>query len=252
MDQLRVLSTDPANGSTVTVTPSGITVTFNKPVDFSTVQSSDLVFQSAPAGVTVVLGTPRAVDNPTSPTRVFFPFSFTRPANTSANGSYSFAVQGPITSRDGKDLVPSGTITFRLNDVTSPNVINTSVFSRIVQIQFSKAMDPATITKANVFVQRAGGGTDFSNPINLNNETGSRLTYDPVTNTATLDYSALAQLTMPSDRYRIVVRSGANGVTDLVGNQLDGEFGGNFPPATPRPAATSSRTWGSRCSRPRS
>src|SRR5262249_16590812 len=142
VDVLRVLSTDPANGATVTVTPSGITVTFNKPVDFSTVQSSDLVFTAQPAGVKVVLRTPKASDDPKFPTKVFFPFSFTKPVNTSANGDYTFVVQGPITSKDGKDLIPTGPIKFTLNDVTPPDVVNTSVFSRVVSIQFSKAMDP--------------------------------------------------------------------------------------------------------------
>ena len=56
IDVLRVSSTNPANGETVTVTPSAITVTFTKPVDFSTVTSSDLVFQATPPGVSVVRG----------------------------------------------------------------------------------------------------------------------------------------------------------------------------------------------------
>ena len=109
LDVLRVLSTDPANGSTVTVTPSAITVTFSKPVDFSTVQSSDLVFSAAPAGVTVNLGTPVAIDDPKFPTKVAFPFSFSysNPPTTTANGTYTFSVVGPITAKDGKALVPS-------------------------------------------------------------------------------------------------------------------------------------------------
>ena len=81
IDVLRVLSTDPTNGSTVTVTPSAITVTFTKPVNFSTVESDDLVFTSAPSGVTVNVGTPIAVDDPTYPTIVKFPFSFSSPTH---------------------------------------------------------------------------------------------------------------------------------------------------------------------------
>ena len=57
VDVLRVLSTDPANGSTVTVTPAAITVTFNKPVDFSTSRSTTSS-SATPTGVTVILGTP--------------------------------------------------------------------------------------------------------------------------------------------------------------------------------------------------
>ena len=50
--------------------------------------------------------------------------------------------------------------------------------------------------------------------------------------TVTLDYSNLPQTEMPSDNYAIVVLSqnGADaGVTDLVGNPLDGNFTGSFP-----------------------
>ena len=64
IDVLRVSSTDPSNGETVTVTPSAIDVTFTKPVVFSTITSSDLVFQAMPPGVSVVVGTPQAIDNP--------------------------------------------------------------------------------------------------------------------------------------------------------------------------------------------
>ena len=104
LDVLRVLSTDPANGSTVTVTPSAITVTFSKPVDFSTVQSSDLVFSAAPAGVTVNLGKPVAIDDPKFPTKVAFPFSFSysNPPTTTANGTYTFSVSGP-DHRQGRE-----------------------------------------------------------------------------------------------------------------------------------------------------
>ena len=76
IDVLRVSSTNPSNGETVTVTPSAIDVTFTKPVVFSTVTSSDLVFQATPPGVSVVVGTPQAIDNPTDPTIVAFPYSF--------------------------------------------------------------------------------------------------------------------------------------------------------------------------------
>ncbi len=52
------------------------------------------------------------------------------------------------------------------------------------------------------------------------------------TYTVTLNYDGLPQTEMPTDQYAIVVLSshGANpGVTDLVGNSLDGNFTGVFP-----------------------
>ena len=118
VDVLRVASTNPANGSIVTVTPGAITVTFNKPVNFATVTADPnpadiLTFVTTPPGVTVNVGKPIAVDDPNFPTIIQFPFSFTKPVGTVANGNYTFSVQsppsrfGPITSKDGKDLVPS-------------------------------------------------------------------------------------------------------------------------------------------------
>lgn len=237
VDVLRVASTDPANGSTVTVTPAGITVTFNKPVVFSTVSKDDIVFQSTPTGVSVVLGAPQAIDDPTNPTKVLYPFTFSyTPPTSTANGTYSFIVTGSVVSKDGKALAPTSPIGFTLNDTTAPRVADTTALGRIVTVQFNKAMNPNTITKSTVYVLRAGGvNVPWGDPrnINLNSDPRSVVTYDPVTNTATLDYSALPQTLLPTDRYAIVVVSpqspGAAGVTDLAGNPLDGDFSGTFP-----------------------
>ena len=221
IDVLRVSSTNPANGETVTVTPSAITVTFTKPVVFSTVTSSDLVFQATPPGVSVVVGTPQAIDNPTDPTIVAFPYSFSykNPPATTANGVYTFIVTGPIMAEAGGELVPSNPITFTLEDTTPPEVASTSVFSRLVTIQFNKAMNPSTITLANLYVERQGGTGNWLTPIDLNDDPRVVLTYNPLTDTATLDYSGLPQTEMPTDDYAIVVKSGPTGVTDLVGNE---------------------------------
>ena len=113
--------------------------------------------------------------------------------------------------------------------MTAPEVADTSVLSRIVTIQFTKAMNPSTITLANIFVQRQGDTGNWNNPINLNSDPRAKISYNPLTYTATLDYSLLPQTAMPTDNYAIVVKSGPTGVTDLVGNQLDGDFSGTFP-----------------------
>jgi hypothetical protein len=248
VDLLRVASTSPANGSTVTVTPSAITVTFNKPVNFSTVlnaASPVLTFTNEPTGITVNVGTPIAVDNPTDPTIIQWPFSFTKAAGTLANGNYTFSVQSPstgapVTSEDGKDLVPSGPIKFTLNDTTAPVVTKTTISGRQVQITFSKGLDPSTVTLANIMVLRQGTATtwpptssNLSNYIDLNSDPRTTISYNPTTFTVTINYSGLPQTELPSDNYAIVVVSpttkGAAGVTDIVGNPLDGDFTGSFP-----------------------
>ena len=166
---LRVASTNPANGSVVTVTPGAITVTFNKPINFATVTADPnpadiLTFVTTPPGVTVVLGKPVAVDDPNFPTTIQFPFSFSKPTSerwptviTPSPCRARRPPSRPITSKDGKALVASGPISFTLNDKTAPEVASTSIFSRQITITFTKAIDPATITLANFYVQRAGG-----------------------------------------------------------------------------------------------
>ena len=150
-------------------------------------------------------------------------------------------------SQDGKDLAPSGTIKFTLADVTAPTIINTTTNGRIVTIFFSKALDPSTVSLSDIFVVRQGTvptwpptQSNVQSYTNLNNDPRTKISYNVVTNAATgaisyvvtLDYSALPQTEMPSDKYAIVVLStpgGGGGVTDLVGNPLNGSFNGSFP-----------------------
>ncbi len=145
-----------------------------------------------------------------------------------------------MQSEDGKDLVPSGPIKFTLADTTAPVVTKTTINGRQVQITFSKALDPSTVTLANILVLRQGTATSWpptatnlGNYINLNSDPRTTISYNPTTFTVTLNYSGLPQTELPSDNYAIVVVSpttkGAAGVTDIVGNPLDGDFTGVFP-----------------------
>ena len=128
---------------------------------------NDIVFQTTPTGVTVVLGTPSPIDDPKFPTKVLFPFSFdyTTPPTTTANGTYTFIVTGAIPSpRMARCWSRRNPITFTLNDTTAPRVADTTDFSRIVTIQFTKAMNPNSITKSTVYVLRAAGGGECPLP----------------------------------------------------------------------------------------
>ncbi len=245
VDNLRVASTNPASASIVSSTPSTITVTFNKPVVFSTLSAADLTFTSEPTGIGVVVGAPIAVDNPTDPTIVQFPFTLVRPTGVLANGSYTFSIQStatgpPVVSQDGKDLVPSGPIKFTLNDTTAPVVTKTTIAGRTVTITFSKALDPSTVTLQNIFVLRQGSATAWpptaatlGNYINLNSDPRATISYNPQTLQVTLNYAGLPQTEMPTDNYAIIViaptGTSTSGVTDLVGNALDGDFNNVFP-----------------------
>jgi hypothetical protein len=244
VDVLRVSATVPANGATVTTAPTGIIVTFNKPVQFSTVTSADLAFLSVPSAVTGMKTlTPIAVDDPVHPTIVDFPFVFTVATNKVANGTFTYAIQnppggptvlsfeGPTTA--GKPLQPFNG-SFAIADRIAPRVSNVTVNGRIVTVQFNEPMNPATINASTIFLARVDApGKVF----NLNSDPRFKISYNTATNTATLDYSGLDQIQFPSAVYTLTVLAGnANplggffpGVTDVVGNKLDGEFSGVFP-----------------------
>ncbi len=136
-------------------------------------------------------------------------------------------------------MVGSGAISFTLADTTAPTIVNTSVSGRTITIQFSKALDPNSVTLSNILVLREGTNaawppkpSDISSYINLNTDPRATISYNALTYTVTLDYSNLPQTEMPSDHYAIVVLSAngsGTGVTDLVGNSLDGYYTGSFP-----------------------
>ncbi|MHC5544895.1 Ig-like domain-containing protein, partial [Singulisphaera rosea] len=224
----------------ITQGPGVITVTFSKPVVLSSITAADLVFTNLPTGVTVTsAGAPIGVDDPTFPTVVSFPISINSSAGTLANGSYTYKIQGAITAQAGQQLTPSNPISFTLSDTTAPRIANTTITGRTITIQFNEPMRESTITAANLQVIRAGGAnTPFgtSSQVVVSNDPNFKINYDPTTNTATLDLSAIAQTSLPTDHYEIVVRTGAS---DMVGNTLNGSFSsGVFPSGSPTNGTT--------------
>lgn len=234
VDQLRVATSTPTNGSVNPVSPSVITFTFNRPVDIRRISASNLVFRSLPPNVAVTVGAPIAVDNPQFPTVVSFPINITtNPPGLPANGVFAYALQGPIVSQDNRPLVTFNG-SFTLQDATAPRIVTTSINGRAISIQFSEAVRPETLNAATLQLVRAGGvGNAYGQPSNVSlfNDPRVRITYFPVSNTVVLDYSALDQSQFPTDRYYLIVTAGDNGasVLDAAGNRLDGEFNGIFP-----------------------
>jgi hypothetical protein len=223
IDMLRVSSTVPANGQLVTTAPSFITVTFSKPVNTATLSAANLVFASAPTGVTVTDSNPIEI----SPTVFEFPIIIHAAPGTIANGLYSFLIAGLVYSTDGKPLVPYAAI-FNLQDTTPPRITNLTVSGRVIVIDFSKPMNPATINTSTVLVLRTGAAGVFPAPTNvlLNNDPRLTVVYDAINNRAIIDMTQLDQTELPTDNYMIAV---LDTVTDEVGNQLEGQFNGVFP-----------------------
>ena len=155
---LKVSTTTPAAGAPLTQTPSQIVVTFNRPVDINTITPADLAFVKVPSTLTnMKIGTPFGVDNARFPTQVAFPFVFTVAPGKLGNGSFTYRIENPasepvITSEDGKPLAQTFNSSFQLNDTTDPRVINTTLNGRVITVQFSEAMSPASITPSTLFL----------------------------------------------------------------------------------------------------
>lgn len=247
-DVLRVSTTTPAPGASVTTTPTQIVVTFSRPVDISTLRPADLAFVTVPSTLTnMSVGQPIGLDDPKFPTQVAFPFVFTVAANKVANGTFTYRIENPvggpvILSKDGKPFEQTFNSSFNLADTTAPRVSNVTFNGRIVTVKFSEAMAPNTITPFTVFLAR----TDQNARVQtiLNNDPRFKMSYDVNTATVTLDYTGLDQTQFPAGYYKLIVRAGIwndqtqqyeVGVTDLAGNKLDGAFTGVFPSGNGNP-----------------
>ncbi len=227
IDQLRVVSSNPANGSTIAASPASVTVTFSKDVDPTTITAADLIVTGVPAGLTAANV---QVDAPIriNATTFQFPIRVTTPPGVKANGQFSFRLaDGAVRAVDGSLLVGS-TISFTLNDAAAPQVIGTIVQHRVIVVQFSEGIRAETVNAGTILLVRTGSSGVFGNPTNTIPTNDPRVIYffDFTQNRAIIDLRALPQVLLPTDIYALVV---TDQVRDIAGNQLDGEFSGIFP-----------------------
>ena len=141
-------------------------------------------------------------------------------------------------SEDGKSLVPSNPITFTLDDTTAPEVANTSLFTRTVTIQFTKAMNPSTITLANVYVERQGGTGNWLTPINLNNYPGASISYNPTHLHGNLELCGSAPDRHAERRLRHRRQERPDRGHRPGGQRTDGAFSGSFPSGNGTPGTS--------------
>ena len=227
IDRLRVVTTNPAPGVTATSAPPYLFVVFNKALNPASLQASDLVFTTTPPGVTVTVGSP--IFDPANPTVVAFPLSFNTPINITANGVYKYTIaDSAISTVAGLGNVAyAGTLV--VNDIISPRVTNVAYGSRSILITFSEPINPTTVNAGTIELIRTNNASrQFGQPSNiiLTNNPRVKVVYDIANNRAGIDLTGLAQSDLPTDHYALVV---TDLVRDLVGNRLDGEFGGQFP-----------------------
>lgn len=215
IDTLRVVTTTPANGTNLNTFPSSVIVTFSRAINPATVQASDLVFTSLPAGVTARVLAPVQLNA----TTYSFPLDIQTAAGVKANGTYSYQFNaGSIQSTDSRPLAVFSA-GFTIADTISPKITNVSFLGRQVVIQFSEAMRASLINRDTVemFYLSPQGF------VRLNDLGPLEVRYDAATNRAIVDLSKMLQQDLKSGTYTLGV---LNVVSDLAGNRLDGEFFG--------------------------
>lgn len=217
IDQLRIVSTTPGDGTTVTSSPASIDVQFSRAINPASLQASDLQI-TPPAGVTVAVGTPFFVAGSNN-TLVRFPITINF-TGASANGAYQFRfADNSVTSTDGRSLVGE-TVNFTLADTVGPRVTGVSIGSRRISFAVSEALRASTVNLGAIQVLKNGTPIDLA---------GATLALDPSDANGLkyiLDLTNVPQTLLTSGTYELVLR---DSITDAVGNKLDGEYTGTFP-----------------------
>jgi len=207
-----VIVTSPASGATGVPTNQRITATFSKVTDSATITASG-TFTVAVAGVggAAVPGTIRYAGSQAT---------FTPTANLAPSTQFTATISNAAKDLSGNALV-AGTVpnpwTFTTGagpDTTPPTITLTSpanaeinvVLNKAVNVTFSKAMDPATVTAPGAFILAVGavGGAAVA----------GNVTYDSISHIAT--FAPAANLTA-STQYTATI---TNAAKDLAGNAL--------------------------------
>ncbi len=226
---LSVVSITPGSNNTVSTAPQFLTVQFNKPVVLSSITPYALQVYG-PNGATVNVGAPIGIDNPIDPTLVKFPITIIPAPGVVANGFFRTAFYpGQVIGLNGLPLATGAIDGFTLAQLNGPQITNVAFSGRVIQVSFNEPVNPATINAQNLVLFRAGGVNNplFSpSSVIVSQFPGVAFSYDPTRMVATIDLTALPQSDFPTDHFALTITTG---VTDIVGNPLNGEFHGVFP-----------------------
>lgn len=224
-----VIALTPAANATLTQSPGSIVVTFSEPVLAATATST-ANFQLVRSSDGATLPATR-IDYFSNPPRASFVVN-----GTLVNGLYTVFVSGSIQDLGGAGLDGDGngvggdpfTSAFRVEaDTTAPTVVGISPAANVVltqtpptyvEVQFSEAIQAATVTNSNNFKLRGSGGDGGFNNGNEVSVHASSIEYDAVNRRARFVISE----TLGNDVYVAELR-GPGGVLDLAGNSLDGD-----------------------------
>ncbi len=197
-----VTSTSPADGATEVATGTGISATFNGPMDLNSLDNSTFTL-TGPGGAVTGTVTYNAAAN----TAVF------TPASSLANDvTYTAVITSGVRNLAGTAMATQYSWTFTTTpapDTTPPTVSFTSPsgsatdvpVDTVIGVSFSEAMDGSTITSTSFTVSDASGAIAGS------------LNYDTTTHIATFTPAALQYATT----YTATVTTD---VTDQAGNHM--------------------------------
>ena len=204
--QPSVLSSDPANGATSVAVTVPITLTFNEPIDMTTVSDSSVPISVS--GTSGVLSGTYSVDA-TGAVLTFTPLSPLPPNATivvkvnsngvldlSGNGSTSYS--GTFTTGTGSDTTAP-----TVQAVTPTNDASGISLNSPIVLTFSKSINPSTINTDNFGI--LVNGSSSPNGLGISTSSDNRV--------VTLNPYGLP----PLSTITVVV---TNGVTDLYGNPL--------------------------------
>jgi hypothetical protein len=214
-----VVGVSPPNASTDIALNATVRVTFSEAMDPSSINASTVSLKntltSAVITTTVVYdaATLRATVTPVGPLagNTNYTVTISTGAKDAAGNPLGALVFTTFTTLNPDTTRPTVMAVQPLNNATSVPVNST------VQVTFTEAMDPATITGTTVTLRATSPSAAVP----------ATVTYNPATNTALLTPTAsLAQ----GKNYTVTVTTG---VTDLAGNALLTQFTSNFTTFAP-------------------
>jgi hypothetical protein len=210
-----VVSTVPANLATGVSTSSVISATFSKPMDPTTINTTNFTLQVTTTG-TAVSGT--VAYNAATNTATFIPST-----SLASSTVYTATIRTGAKDTFGNALAANFAWTFTTVDVAPPTVLTVSPangatnvpVTTAVNITFNEAMDASTINGTTITLKNTATSAAVAGVV----------TYNTATHVAT--FTSNASLSNGTN-YTVTVTTG---VKDVAGNAMAGQFTSTFTTA---------------------
>jgi hypothetical protein len=202
-----VVATTPTDGATGVAANTTVTVTFSEPMDPNTITTSTFTLKTT-VGSNPVTGT-------ISYNQATNTATFTPNAPLGSNTGYTATITTAVTDLAGNHLAANKVFSFTtIQDTTAPTVNSTSPtngaadvhLGNDITVNFSEAMDPATINTTNINLKVTSSSAPVTGVVTLD-ATGKIATFNPTGNL------------LANTNYTLTITTGAK---DLAGNPLPG------------------------------